>query len=104
MADLGSLSEAMVDAILDEGFELEEIEMLADLRGIFDPKVEGSYTESVFKTADGEYFKCGEGQTGSPYESRMGLLRRAGARIFDITQEEAEAWLASDDMSIYPVH
>ena len=104
MADLNSLSQTMKDAILDEGLEMNEIEMLADLRGIFDPKVEGSYTESVFKTADGEYFKCGEGQTGSPYESRMGLLRRAGARIFDITKEEAEAWLANEDMSVYPVH
>lgn len=96
------ISENMKRCITSKGYDLDDVELL-DLRGKFDPKVVGSFTEGVFKTGDGRYFKCGEGMPKSNYELRAGLLVRAGTRLFELTEDEAKEWIDNKDMSIYPV-
>lgn len=96
------ISENMKRQITSKGYDLDDIELL-DLRGKMDQSVVGSYTEGVFKTGDGRYFKCGEGMPKSNYEQRAGLLVRAGTKLFEMTEQEAQEWLANEDRSIYPL-
>ncbi|HIS40870.1 MAG TPA: hypothetical protein IAC12_08605 [Candidatus Aphodovivens avistercoris] len=96
------ISENMKRCITSKGFDLDDVELL-EIRGKFDPQVVGSFTEGVFKAGDGRYFKCGEGMPKSNYEQRAGLLVRAGTRLFEITEAEAQEWLDNKDLSIYPV-
>jgi hypothetical protein len=102
MAGIDGISTNMRKQIEAKGYALDDLELLA-LRGVFDPTVIGSFTEGLFKTGDNRYFICGEGMTKSPYELRAGLLVRAGTKLFEKTEEEAQAWLANDDMSVYPL-
>lgn len=97
-----NISENMKRCIEAKGYDLASVELL-ELRGKFDPKVVGSFTEGVFKASDGSYFKCGEGMPKSNYEQRAGLLVRPGTRLFQITEAEAQEWLDNKDFSIYPV-
>lgn len=96
------ISENMKRQIVSRGYDLDDVELL-EIRGRFDPKVVGSFTEGVFKTSDGAFFKCGEGMPKSNYEQRAGLLVRPGTRLFELAPEEAQEWLDNKDMSIYPV-
>lgn len=96
------ISDAMKNQIQAKGYDLDDVELL-EIRGKFDPNVVGSFTEGVFKTGDGRYFKCGEGMPKSNYELRAGLLVRQGTKLFEMTEDEANEWLANKDMSIYPV-
>lgn len=101
MASLGDISDKMKRQIEAYGYDLDTVELL-ELRGKFDPAVIGSFCEGMFKTADGAYFKCGEGMTKSPYEQRSGLLVRAGTKLFTQTEEQAREWLENKDLSMYP--
>ena len=101
MATINDISDNMKKQIEKHGYDLDSVELL-ELRGKFDPAVMGSFCEGMFKTADGAYFKCGEGMTKSPYEHRAGLLVRAGTKLFAQTEEQAMEWLENKDLSIYP--
>jgi hypothetical protein len=49
--------------------------------------------ETLYKTAEGDYFICGEGGTVTPYSKRNGE-RHAGSAIRPLTRNEAVEWAA----------
>lgn len=102
MAGLEAVSANMQKQIVAKGYDLDEVELL-EMRGRFDEKQPGSFTEGLFKTKQGAYFKCGEGAPKSPYELRAGLLVRAGTRLFELSEEDALKWLDEKDFLIYPL-
>ena len=50
--------------------------------------------ETLYKTAEGDYFICGRGGTITPYSERNGEQRHAGSAIRPLTRHEAAVWTA----------
>ncbi len=99
MTDIGNVRENIRARIESKGYDLDSVE-LVEMRGEYNPDLLGSYCEGLFRTADGEYFKCGEGTTSSPYQQRAGLLVTAGTKLIAVTPEQAQEWL--DNPVSYP--